>query len=113
MLNEIILQNLGSIHSGLSTRKSTLENVTMFDQPHSNNHQVTHQKPPHLRPDLMRLEHVDRLRRRDAEKRAAVWKDTWQGIADLVERFCRHLQNAVSGWAEEYKLKLFPHQSDH
>ncbi len=61
---------------------------------------------PHLRPDVMRWEHVERLRRRDARKRAAVWRDAWQGIMRHAERIAARVGAALLRWAESRSMRI-------
>ncbi|TMV05544.1 hypothetical protein FGK63_15980 [Ruegeria sediminis] len=76
----------------------------MFD--HQSFHQITqtHETPPHLRADLMRCEHIERLRRRDAEQRARVWRDVWQNITLVAERLAATTGTALVRWVEDRKL---------
>jgi hypothetical protein len=56
----------------------------MFDHQQLHPLHTIRPTPPHLRPDLMRSEHVERLRRRDAEQRANLWQSAWQSVMQLA-----------------------------
>lgn len=78
----------------------------MFDHHQLNDHPTTAEIQPHLRPDLMRWEHIERLRRRDARKRAAVWQDARRGIMCRAERIAACVGAALLRWAEKRTLRF-------
>ncbi len=68
-------------------------------------HTVPHQRPS-LRPELMKAEYVEHLRRRDAQRRAGLWQSAWRGIIQITEHLAFRVGNALLDWVEHRKLQL-------
>jgi len=78
----------------------------MFDHQQLNPLHTIRPNHPRLRPDLMRAEHVELLRRRDAEQRANLWQSAWQSVMQLAERLAVSIGTALLRWVEQRKLRL-------
>jgi hypothetical protein len=80
--------------------------ATMFNDLYLHPIHTFPQPRPSLRPELMKAEYVEHLRRRDAERRAGLWQSAWRGIMQLTEHLAFRVGNALLGWVEQRKLQL-------
>ena len=78
----------------------------MFDHQQLNSLHTIRPTLPYLRPDLMRAEHVERLRRRADEQQANLWQSAWQNVVHLAERIALRIGTGLLSWAERRKLQL-------
>ena len=81
----------------------------MFDCQQLSPLHTIRQEQSRLRPDIMRREHIECLRRRDAQKCADLWQSAWQATMKLAESIAVYVGNSLLSWVEERKLRL---QSD-